>query len=319
VLSSSPYISATEEILYKYDVEADDDDFRTLNPIEVLTYSLDTSPENMSIDRSTGMIKWIPTNEQSEGSHTVTIKVTDSENSSVTQIYQLNVININDPPAITSIPILNATEEVLYTYDIDSDDDDFRTLNPSEVHTYSIDVAPEGMGINSNSGLISWTPTNEQAAQSHEITVRVTDTNSIFDTQTFQLYVENVNDAPIANAGVDITLNESDTALLDGSETTDDDLLNPSGEILNFEWDFNQDGIVDATTPITSLTFNDDWVFNIKLNVTDKEGVSSIDTAIVTFVNVPPIAEIVSIKHAFNGMSTPAFAIGASFTFSTYN
>jgi len=70
VLGSTPPTTAKVEYLYTYDVNANDleDDF--------LTYSLLTSPEGMTIDSSTGIITWTPTEEQIGGNE-VTVKVND--------------------------------------------------------------------------------------------------------------------------------------------------------------------------------------------------------------------------------------------------
>ena len=74
----------------------------------------------------------------------------------VTSGGSVEVANVNDEPVITSSPNIYATEEVLYTYDVNADDDDYRTLNPSELHTFSLDKAPVGMTIDSSTGLNNW-------------------------------------------------------------------------------------------------------------------------------------------------------------------
>jgi hypothetical protein len=191
LINSIPTTTATEEMLYTYDVASDDDDFRTLNPTEIHIYSLDLAPSGMLIDSLTGVISWIPTNEQSEGIHNVIVRVSDIKNAFITQFYQLTVVNINDPPIIFSKPTTNITQEqVLFTHDVNADDDDFRTLNPSEVHTYSLDSAPSGMTINPDAGVIEWTPTTEQAFATYDVTIRVTDSENAFDLQSFSIFVE---------------------------------------------------------------------------------------------------------------------------------
>jgi len=190
IINSSPLTDATEEVLYNYDVDADDDDFRTLNPSEIHKYSLDKSPDGMIIDNETGLISWTPTNEQAEGTHEITVKVTDSENSFNTQSFEIDVENVNDLPSITtSTSIEKIDEQTLFTYDVDSGDDDFRTLNPTENHEFSLDVTPAGMTINSATGLIEWVPTTKQAFAKYDMTVKVTDIEGISDSQNFSLFV----------------------------------------------------------------------------------------------------------------------------------
>ena len=48
--------------------------------------------------------------------------------------------------------------------------------------TFSLDSAPSGMTIDANTGVIQWTPSNEQVG-SNPVTVRVQDTGGLFDAQ----------------------------------------------------------------------------------------------------------------------------------------
>jgi RHS repeat-associated protein len=85
---------------------------------------------------------------------------------------------VNNPPQITSSPILTAIVGSLYSYDVDASDPDGDTLS------YSLSVYPSGMTINAQSGLINWVPgTNQTGAQS--VNVTVTDGNGGSDSQSF--------------------------------------------------------------------------------------------------------------------------------------
>ncbi|KHO45825.1 MAG: hemagglutinin/hemolysin-like protein [archaeon GW2011_AR4] len=110
----------------------------------------------------------------------------DSNNVTVT------VNPVNDAPIITSVPITTATQDLLYTYDIDATDID------SVLLTYLLTQAPAGMTIDNGTGLISWTPTNADVGQ-HTIGIIVTD-GLLNATQAYTLIVQNVNDAPVFNA-----------------------------------------------------------------------------------------------------------------------
>jgi len=89
----------------------------------------------------------------------------------------------NNPPAITSSPVTTATEGESYGYDVDATDPD-----AGDVLTFSLDVSPTGMSIDSGSGLIAWTPGAQQVG-SNDVTVRVTDDRGLFDTQSFSIDV----------------------------------------------------------------------------------------------------------------------------------
>ena len=83
VIQSSPSLSVKLGDDYSYQVEAIDDNDADL------TYSLLLSPEGMTIDSSTGLLTWIPTEDQ-VGENDVTIKVSDGW-SGITQDFSVEV------------------------------------------------------------------------------------------------------------------------------------------------------------------------------------------------------------------------------------
>jgi hypothetical protein len=100
VITSVPIDKAIALVNYEYDVNAVD-----IDTGDVLTYSLDTKPENMTIDSATGLIGWIP-NRQQIGSHQVIVNVSDST-SSVTQSFSISVSNL---PLVTLLSPPDASE-----------------------------------------------------------------------------------------------------------------------------------------------------------------------------------------------------------------
>ncbi len=72
-ITSTPTTTATEGVLYSYDVEATDPD-----PSDTITFSLSLSPIGMQIDPVSGLITWTPTMAQIGGPHDVTIVVQDN-------------------------------------------------------------------------------------------------------------------------------------------------------------------------------------------------------------------------------------------------
>ena len=85
----------------------------------------------------------------------------------------------NNEPIITSTPVTSASVGVTYNYNVDATDSDEDTL------TYTLTTPPTGMTINSSTGLIIWTPTEEG---DYPITVTVSDEKST-DTQSFTITV----------------------------------------------------------------------------------------------------------------------------------
>ena len=87
-------------------------------------------------------------------------------------------------PIITSTPITSATVGLLYAYDVNATDPDGDILTYS---FYSIYTAPNGMTINSTTGVISWTPTSIQIGNTL-VMVKVSD-GTLSATQSFTIVV----------------------------------------------------------------------------------------------------------------------------------
>jgi len=178
IISSEPVYGAVEEREYKYGVVASDEDVG-----DVLTYQLDQYPYGMVIDSTSGVIIWIPGNDQ-VGENWVKIEVTDRIGETAFQSFSINVVNINNEPIISSKPVKSATQDTVYVYDVDAMD-----IDPTnDVLTFSLIDNPNGMVINEETGRITWTPTREQVGQ-HEVTILVTDGNNGMDEQSFMINV----------------------------------------------------------------------------------------------------------------------------------
>jgi len=88
----------------------------------------------------------------------------------------------NRTPVIESDLITTAKEGAIYTYDVEAVDPDGDTLE------FSLLVHPTGMTINSTTGVITWTPTEDQVGE-NEVVVKVSD-GSKSTTQSFTVTVE---------------------------------------------------------------------------------------------------------------------------------
>jgi len=88
----------------------------------------------------------------------------------------------NNSPIIESDPITTAKEGAVYTYDVEATDPNEDTL------TYSLTISPTGMTINPTTGVITWTPTEDQVGE-NEVVVEVSDGNRSA-TQSFTITVD---------------------------------------------------------------------------------------------------------------------------------
>ena len=101
--------------------------------------------------------------------------------------------------------------------------------------------------------------------------------------------IETSLEAPIADANGPYSGTAGSPITFDASGSYDTD-----GEIVSYEWDFDNDGIYDetVTTPITTYTYFAEYSGLVKLRVTDNDGLIAINTAFVQVVgNQPPTAD----------------------------
>lgn len=101
---------------------------------------------------------------------------------------------LNSEPVIESDPVTTAEEGALYTYDVAATDPEGDTL------TYSLITSPDGMTIDSSTGVISWTPTEEQIG-ANEVEIEVFD----LYTSATQAFTITVGEAILTSIEVDPT------------------------------------------------------------------------------------------------------------------
>ena len=141
IIISEPAITATESNQYSYQLEAKDPDG------DSLTYLLTLSPEGMSINSENGLIIWTPTNDQA-GIHLIIVETSDGKQSD-TQSFEIEVINVNNPPQIFSYFPTNLNFEInegnSIKFEVQAHDIDLNTtlsykwlLNGKEVSSSSV-------------------------------------------------------------------------------------------------------------------------------------------------------------------------------------
>jgi parallel beta-helix repeat protein len=183
-ISTSSLTNATEDAMYLYTIQANDVDVG-----DTLTFFLDLAPVFLSIDSITGLLYGTPTNSDA-GIHQVIVNVSDGM-TYITRAFNLTVINVNDPPTLNYISPQAAIEDVPFSLQIVGQD-----VDAGDILAYSLISSPASMTINQVTGLLAWTPTNDDVG-SHTINVRVSDASGAFAERTFQITVANVNDPPV--------------------------------------------------------------------------------------------------------------------------
>jgi PKD repeat protein len=134
-------------------------------------------------------------------------------------------------------------------------------------------------------------PTVTLSTGAHTITLTVTDNGGLTDTDTVTITISSpANQPPVANAGPDQTVTDSDRngseqITLDGSGSSD-----PDGTIVSFVWTKSATQITTGVKPIVTLSTG---THIITLTVTDNGSLTDTDTVTITVsspTNQPPLA-----------------------------
>lgn len=132
----------------------------------------------------------------------------------------------------------------------------------------------------------------------------------------FQFYTAVANGAPTAVAGSDQSIRVSDTVILDGSASFDD---NTASTALEYRWNFvsKPDGstamLVDANSPMPSFTVDVAGTYEVNLSVTDENGkTSSPATVMISSDNLAPTAAAGDDELVMTGTATQCDASGSS-------
>ena len=192
-ITSTPILVTTIDQQYQYKVTATDPDN------DPLAWVLDTAPTGMSIDEETGILLWEPTSQQ-VGIHDVNVRVVDAQGGFSTQGFTLGVNGVNTPPIITSTPLTEAASGKTYTYQVGATDIE------GDLLTYELVNPPSGMTIDAETGLIEWTPQDNQIGI-QSVEVKVSDVNGNSITQPYSIDVLDGSAAP--TPGVTSPLNRA--------------------------------------------------------------------------------------------------------------
>ncbi len=267
-------------------------------PKNPLTFSLVSAPGGMTIDPDTGVISWLPSEDQGPGSYPITVVVTDDSPSAVnerhlsdTKTFNVTVKEVNVPPQIATIGDLATDEGKLFNLQVQATDSD----RPANALTYSL-VNPQPGLVISQSGVISWTPTEAQGPSTNVITVMVTDDNPVAvneqhltATATFKLVINEVNLPPVLGSIAAQTIDELKTLTVSNVASDPDIPTNaltyalvgaPSGATIS------QSGVISWTP-------------------TEAQGPTNVTiTTVVTDNGVPPLSVTNSFAVTVNEVNT---------------
>ena len=221
------------------------------------------------------------------GTYTVVLTVTDSDGGSDTDT--ISVV-VNEAPVANAGPDQSVNEQLAVNLDASASDDGDGTIAS---YSWTQTVGTTVTLANSTTITPSFTSPTTTATETLTFQVTVTDNEGGTATDVVSITVNAVNADPIANAGVDQSVNEQITVNLSGLASDDSD-----GSISSYSWTQASGTAVTlantttATPSFTSPTTTATETLNFQVTVTDNEGGSATDAVSITVnaVNADPIA-----------------------------
>ena len=271
-IKTKDLVTAYEDKLYLVHYEAGDVDLG-----DSLSWGLETNASSwLTLNNINGTLSGTPNNDQ-VGSYWVNISVKDKALAEDYHNFTLIVLNVNDPPEITSDPVPKATATKIYIYNITAID-----LDKGDHLTYSLLVKPVGMNIDSN-GKISWTPSRKQTGIVM-VSIKVSD-GTAFVVQTYNITV-----AMPLNYKPTIAPIQEQTIYI-GKEFNYQIVANDTdlGDFLTYSLDHPPPGISISTTGIITWVPQKDQIgtHTIVINVSDSMDYTTAQFNITIKLNKP--------------------------------
>ena len=203
-----------------FTIHASDSDL----PANALSFSLEPgAPANAQLNPASGLFTWTPALAEGPATNLITVRVTDNGTPSLsaTNTFLIIVKQGNTPPSLVAPETQTVDELAALAVQLLAAD----TESATSQLTYTLASAPEGVVLNSATGLLTWTPTEAQGPDTNLITVLVADNGapSLTDAKTFTVVVREVNRPPQWEALLDRTVKEGQPVAF-AAAATDEDL-----------------------------------------------------------------------------------------------
>jgi len=302
IFTSQPVTSLAQFATYNYDANTNDEAGTGAS------YSLPTAPAGMTINPTTGVVSWQPTQEQiNVGSAAVEIQATDAAGNVSTQSFTIT-LEPNIAPTLSPIATQSATEGSILNFAISAQDPNL----PGDTLTYSIIGGPTNALINPITGMLTFAPRETEGGTTITLTVRVTDAGGLFAEQTFDIVVTDTNSNPLVtaigtqsvteNQELVVQVNASDTDI--PADTLSYELISgPAGTTID------ANGVI-RWTPGEAFGGTQQ---SISFRVNDNAGGSTTASFLVnvTEQNQLPILTVPT-AHIINELQTLTFTVSAS-------
>jgi hypothetical protein len=186
---------AFEDVQYSQTYTATDAD----HVAQTFKWSLASNATWLSMNSTSGLLSGSPTNDD-VGTYWVNVTVSDGRGGKANDYFLLTVMDVNDPPVITTVDIVTTLEDTLYQVTYNATDID----HVPQVLTWSMITNASWLRFNATSKVLSGTPTNAEVGH-YWVNLTVSDSRGGNATHLFNLTVLNVNDKPIFTSTPNMT------------------------------------------------------------------------------------------------------------------
>ena len=275
--------TATEDIEFIFSFS--EDTFNDVDAGDSLTYSATNAdgsllPSWLSFNAETRTFSGIPVNED-VGNLSIIVTATDQSGETISNAFELMVINVNDAPTLLSaLANQTATEDEAFSFTFPANT--FNDVDAGDSLTYTVADAngnelPSWLTFDAETRTLIGTPVNEDVGN-FSIQVTATDNNGETATDIFELEVINVNDTPldINLSNLYIDENSSNGTIIGSLSTLDPDL----GDSFSYTLLNNADGrfiLNNNNLQVAAgnlLDFETNGSHQIEIQTTDTQGLS---------------------------------------------
>jgi len=249
-------------------------------------------PNWLKFNSTTRTFSGTPKNDD-VGSIEIKLNANDGNNNSVSDTFNLEVINTNDTPIAKNIPPQSTFVGTNFTYSIDKNT--FTDEDVADILTISVSSLPDWLSFDSSSQTFTGTSSLADIG-STEIIITATDDNNKSGSTNLQLTVVTSTIKPTAT-------NDKPEAILEGGSTTIDILANDIAatnsnldplsvkiisDVTNGETAINTDGSIFYQHN-GKETIMDSFTYQVKDNLTNISNIATVDITI-TPINDAPVA-----------------------------
>ncbi|MEP1358623.1 putative Ig domain-containing protein, partial [Ekhidna sp.] len=295
-----------------FNFEVPENTFRDLNLSTELRYeaSLESGgglPGWLTYDDISNTFSGTPTNDD-VATFSVELTAFDDLGTSAIDIFELEVVNVNDVPTLTPIADQITNEGQVVSFSTSVSD-----VDVGDTFTWTVDQLSRNKGVTVfNSGEVSWKP-GEDYDGLNDVTVTVTDAGGLSASQSLTITVNEVNNAPTISRIGDKEVVESNTLAFTVIARDRD----PVEQIIAYSIDASSTGkgmSIDAATGAFSWTVdNQDVGFHdVTVEVTDGDlTASEIFTIRVREENIAPVLTTIG-NRTVNAFTPLSFTVTAT-------